>query len=234
MMTKINKKPKCLFCSRLKGHAKNIAILVPKYKGKRLIYYETEHFLATAELHPVVKDPYFLIVPKHHYNAFSQIDISYAKEMDIIVRYLKELFPHKKSYVIFEHGEIFGQKKVQSIYHAHSHVILTNFNYFLHILKKMKKDKMNPHILRFYTHSTIEEIQKKVKNESYLLFRQETTGALVKIKKEMRIPSQIFRKWMHELDNPDKKFINWKKLSKKEKEVVQNRLLLLLKKSFID
>lgn len=221
--------PKCLFCSRLKGHAQNISKLVPEYEGKRLIYYETDHFLTTADLYPVVEDPYFLIVPKSHFNAFSQIDNDWSQEMDIVVRYLRKLFSYKKSYVIFEHGEVFSEKKVQSVYHAHSHIILTNINYFPFIFKRMKESKMNPHILSFSTHSTLQEVQKKIKNESYLLFRQGATGALVKIDKNMTIPSQVFRKWLFEFDNPDKKFINWKNLNKEQKQTIQKRLLLLPK-----
>lgn len=227
MNSRINTKPVCLFCSKLKGHAENIARLIPKYKGKKLIYYQTPHFLTTAELCPIVKDPYFLIVPKKHFKAFSQINKLYAREMDTIIRYLRGLFKHKKSYVIFEHGEVSGENKAQSVYHAHTHVIVTNKNYFLHILKKMKENKMNPEILKFSTHSTLEEIQKKVKSKNYLLFRQETVGALVKETKKMRIPSQTFRRWMYDFENPNKKFIDWKELDNEERQIIQKRLLSL-------
>ncbi|NCO88833.1 hypothetical protein AUK04_00935 [Candidatus Roizmanbacteria bacterium CG2_30_33_16] len=164
-------KQKCLFCKKLKGHAKNIAILVPEYREKKLLFYETNHFYLTAELHPVVKDPYFLIVPKKHYKAFSQINISYAKEMDEIIQYLRGLFI-KTSYVIFEHGEVYEKNKIQSVHHAHSHVILTNTNYLSYIEAKMQEYKMKTSLIKFTDNSTLREVQKKIKDKSYLLFRQ--------------------------------------------------------------
>lgn len=224
-----NNKQVCLFCKRLKGHARNIANLVPEYQGKKLLYYETRHFLATAELHPIVKEPYFLVVPKKHYKAFSQIDVVFKDEMDIIINYLRSLFKDKKSCVIFEHGEVGGVNKAQSVYHAHSHVIFTDSNYFFHIIKKMVGNGMNPDLIKFSTYSTIEEIKKKVKDRSYLLFRQENIGVLVRETKEMKIPSQTFRRWLYDFENPDKKFLDWKDLNSKERCLIQKRLLSLPK-----
>lgn len=227
-------KQPCLFCARLKGHAKNIANLVPQYAGKKLLYYETDHFLVTAELHPVVKDPYFLVVPKKHYKAFSKIETAYTIEMDTIVKYLRNVYKNKKSYVIFEHGEVSDEKKAQSVYHAHSHIILTNSNFLLHIVKKMKENKMNPHILTFPTHSTVEEIKERVKDRSYLLFRQETIGVVVMETKKMEIPSQTFRRWMYDFENPDKEFLDWKKLDDRGRQTILKRLLSLPQELIIE
>jgi len=94
----------------------------------------------------------------------------------------------------------------------------------------MKLAQMNPIIIKFFNHSTLKEIQEKIRNKNYLLFRQESIGALIKETGRVKIPSQIFRRWMYYFNSPNRKFMNWKKLTKEEKEIIKKRLLSLPKK----
>lgn len=219
----------CLFCHRLKGHSENIKNLLQKQSKDSLLYYETEKFLVTAELHPIVEDPYFLLIPKKHFSAFVQLDLSYEKEMCDCVKFLTNLVK-KNSYVIFEHGEFSKEKKAQSVYHAHSHIILTNYNYFPYILKKTKSNNFKYKIVNFADFSTIKTIKEIVGKKSYLLFRQDNLGLIVEELDQMDIPSQIFRKWIFEYENKNGKFINWKCLDNKEKSIIKRRLLSLPQK----
>jgi diadenosine tetraphosphate (Ap4A) HIT family hydrolase len=213
----------CPFCQNLKVHINRAKILIPNFDLSKFIISETKNLIVTLDLFPINKDPYFLIISKKHYTSFSQIKENIDWEMNKIVKNTSDLYKDKKSIVIFEHGEKCNEKKSQSVYHSHTHLILTNNNYIEHIAEELNKLKIPYKKINFNNFSTQSVLKKYVENKSYLLFRQDDQGILVLETVNLPIYSQFFRILINKIDNKAP-FINWKNYTSDEKSIIKSRL----------
>ena len=212
----------CLFCNNLRGHLKHARLLMPWISPSKFIIDETKNLFATYELFPINEDPYFLIISKKHTTSFSQIKKNIDLEMNQLINNIINL--HKKNNVIiFEHGDRAHKKKAQSVCHAHTHVILTNQEYFEQMKKELNKIKISFKEINFSNFSTQSILKKNAKDQSYLLFRQNKKGILIVETPNLPIYSQFFRILMNKINNR-RPFINWKNYNSKDADTIRSRL----------
>ena len=208
----------CPFCEDLELHGINAREIVDRrLADSRFIFAQSKHFNATADLYPVLDDPYFLITPRDHYNNFR--DIERKEEMADIMQYLQTI-TGKPSVVSFEHGETEDGKKVQSVYHAHTHCIYTDRDYLSPAMGILKGLGFNPKAITFKEPYVNGEAPRE---GSYYTFRQGENGIVIP-EGEIEIPSQFFRVVMEEIEKPDTPYPNWKDLHEDEARLMEQRL----------
>jgi 8-oxo-dGTP pyrophosphatase MutT (NUDIX family)/diadenosine tetraphosphate (Ap4A) HIT family hydrolase len=222
----------CLFCHNLKGHIQNAKKLLPKITRSKFIISNTVNFFVTYEPFPINDDPYFLIIPKNHYNSFIQIPNDINSEINQIIKDLIEM--HKKqNIIIFEHGEQEDGKKAQSIYHAHTHLILSNNNYFQQMQSELNMLNIRFNIIKFPNYSTQSVLKDLTHDQSYLLFRQNHEGVLIIETKNLPIYSQFFRVLMNNIDR-QRPFVNWKNYDSNDAALIISRLSNILNSKKIE
>lgn len=212
----------CLFCNNLDGHIKHACALMPWIKPSKFIISETKNLFLTYELFPINEDPYFLIIPKRHATSFSQIKEKIDPEMNQLVVALHDLYK-KKNVVIFEHGEQIHGKKAQSIYHAHTHVILTNKDYLRQMEEELNKIEIPFKKINFDNFSTQSLLEENAGNQSYLLFRENKEGIFILETPDLPVFSQFFRILMNKINN-QRPFVNWKNYNDIDADVIRTRL----------
>jgi len=216
----------CSFCNNLEGNAENVARVMPEFAGSGLCFAKPPHLSAVAELHPVVDDPYFLIVSQEHVEAFTHLHPSCDREIQEMGVYLQNLCG-KESFVVFEHGDQEFQQ-ARSVTHGHTHLIPTDTSYLPHIERELKERGVAFTELTFNGFGTIRTLRRMINfQQGYLFFRQGDYGLLVPESRDVEFPKQMFRRMIAKIDNPLRPFIDWKSLSTEEKRVLQQRLARL-------
>lgn len=214
----------CYFCNDLEGHSQNVVKIYPEYAGSGLIVAESPNLIAALDLHPIVDDPHYLLITRKHYQAFSQLPIAYAQEMEDLTRYLISQ-SDRTSFLIFEHGEKEGISRAQTVDHAHTHLILTDTHLLDKIEVELDELKLHPRYIQFDCLDTIRKLSSLIENESYLMFRQNEYGLLVIENPGMTIISQFFRVLTSALVNQNLPFSDWKNLTEDSLRLIQQRLV---------
>lgn len=133
----------CPFCFNLEGHRRRFLSLYPNTDPNLVLLGSNRDFLVTAELHPIIDAPYFLVIPRHHFFTFSEINIDYHDSLNRLIANF--IFPASNNFVIFEHGTHQSlTDKVKSVSHAHCHLILPpdGLNFLFLIEHWLKNENM--------------------------------------------------------------------------------------------
>jgi hypothetical protein len=133
----------------------------------------------------------------------------------------------KSSCVQFEHGDVVDGYKVQSVYHAHTHVIPTDFQVLPHVIEKFKEAGHRVEEVNFDSMGTIRLMSKRADGLNYYLLRQNEHGAFIRGNGD--IPSQFFQAMVSEIMHPNYPFIDWKQLEREELRVIRRRLYKMAK-----
>lgn len=225
MAERLQSIPDCVLCGGREKQVKIMTDFLGPYSKDLGVYVESEHFLVAPDLHPVVDDPYFLVFPRAHYTSFKLIPAEWDREMHEIGLYLAGL-GSKSSVIIFEHGQMLDGNKVKSVYHAHTHVILTDEANILSRVEASIGELGGRTVpVEFDSYGSISVLREKVEGD-YLLFRQDGRGLyVVDDGKTMDIPSQYFRVLLQSIYNPLSRFVNWKSMSDNERNIFKRRLV---------
>lgn len=106
---------------------------------------ETKNFIIKPALGSIVFG-YILVIPKKHVSSILNLDLELKKEYKSILDKYRCIF--KKIYgiypLIFEHGTIdSNESTLQSVIHAHTHIVNYNYKWEKDILKKLNFIKIN-------------------------------------------------------------------------------------------
>ena len=215
----------CLFCAGATELTKRFSNYYPNFDLRKAIFYQTDNFITTPDMYPVVGDPYLLLIPKMHVTSFRKLGSSYRQE---IAKHLsamdKVLNPSDKyARVMFEHGQNKDGNQTKSVYHAHLHVVYTNFCR-RKISHRVMKDILSWDAIPLPTRepsfmSALEE-QLEV-DDDYLLFSIDKVHLVVKDQCHS-FPSQFFRVLLADLMGFQ--FINWKQAGQWQLNILGERL----------
>jgi diadenosine tetraphosphate (Ap4A) HIT family hydrolase len=209
----------CPFCAMKDGARKKLEDICPKLESARQIYLVTKNLVSTVDAHPILPEtPYFLIVPKEHFTSFRRIEM-FEEELNQHIEFLKKCversYPNsKKNLITFEHGQSIDGKSAKSVYHAHWHLLFTDFN-ANHILDevtdRLQKMEVSYELNFSEKTSIIAEIKKHLDLQDDYLYFSANNARLTILDNEHehdKFPSQFFRVIIAEACNIE--FINWK------------------------
>ena len=113
----------CVFCDLVKNGDNN------NEKEKNIILYEDELILITQATGSPVRG-YVMMITKRHVNGFAELSRNELKHVERIICIIKKLY---KQYfninsILLEHGSTEEGRHLQSIVHAHLHLIPFNFD----------------------------------------------------------------------------------------------------------
>ena len=113
----------CVFCDLVKNGDNN------NEKEKNIILYEDELILITQATGSPLRG-YLMIITKRHVNGFAELSRNELKHVERIICIIKKLY---KQYfninsILLEHGSTEEGRHLQSIVHAHLHLIPFNFD----------------------------------------------------------------------------------------------------------
>ena len=186
----------CLFCASVTDLAERFSGYYPNFDLCKAIYYQTSNFITTPDMYPVINDPYLLLIPKMHLTSFRKIDDSYRQEIQVHLDFIdKILNPYGKyTRIMFEHGQNKDGNQTKSVYHAHLHIIYTNFCR-RKISRRVMKDILSWDAIPLPLHepSFMTALKKQLEtDEDYLLFSIDGVHLLVSDRSHS-FPSQFFR-----------------------------------------
>lgn len=202
------------------GARQKLQKICPRLESERQIYLTTENLVTTVDAHPILPEsPYFLIVPKQHFTSFRRIEMfeeELNEHIEFVKKCVKKSYPNsKKNLITFEHGQSTDGKSAKSVYHAHWHLIFTDFNVD-HVLDELTDElqEMEVSYELNYSQETniITEIKKHIHpNDDYLYFSANHAKLTIpdNAHKSDKFPSQFFRVVVTKACNIE--FINWKK-----------------------
>ncbi|MFA6110600.1 MAG: hypothetical protein WDA75_17700 [Candidatus Latescibacterota bacterium] len=213
----------CELCGGGARRNKDFVNYLGSYATDFAIYAESGHYIVSPDKHPVIADPYYLIYPKDHVTSFQLLQPNHDNEIHELIQYIKDL-SHKRSVIVFEHGQMRDGNKVKSVYHAHTHVIPTNAE---NVLERVKEDiikrRGRTDSFTLDSYGAIKKLHD-VDPGDYLLFHQDGVALYVQDNGSMDIPSQYFRVLLQQIMIPESPFINWKHMSTSEADVFKQRV----------
>lgn len=215
----------CLFCASVTDLAERFSGYYPNFDLRKAIYYQTSNFITTPDMYPIINDPYLLLIPKMHLTSFRKIDDSYRQEIQVHLDFIDKILNPCGEYarIMFEHGQNKDGNQTKSVYHAHLHIIYTNFCR-RKISHRVMKDILSWDAIPLPLHepSFMTALKKQLgADEDYLLFSIDGMHLLVNDRSHS-FPSQFFRVLLADLMGFQ--FINWKQANKVQLSVMEKRL----------
>ena len=227
----------CPFCS-VSDSLKRIDKVCPQLENDRRIYLETNNFLTTIDSHPIIPEsPYFLIVPKEHYTSFAKLPRRLSGELSKHIKHVrkcvKNSFPESKKHLVtFEHGQNKHGNKVKSVYHAHWHLIFTDYDVG-RILQTALGELQRLNVDFRLTHkqeiNPLSALISQVRDCDYLYFSANDIKVQSIDNGNNGLYSQFFRVVMAQACSIP--FIDWKNASPDELKVFGQRLYSSLPKN---
>ncbi|NMB57301.1 hypothetical protein GYA19_05210 [Candidatus Beckwithbacteria bacterium] len=221
----------CLFCNKLTGHVENVTEWFPEFKGSALLVAKSPHFYMTLEgFSPLPgKHPYYLLVPKPHLTGFAYVPQSFGAETNELVQFAKDL-TGAQSMVMIENGAYTNGHKVQSVYHAHKHLIALSegMNLIGYMPELLKARGLNfiqlSRMGEFDDFSIVSALRRRLNGHpaNYAFFRQDNCGLLVVSSPDNNIPSQLFKGLVAQVAQTH--FFDWKTAEGEELDSCRARL----------
>lgn len=215
----------CRFCASATELTKRFSGYYPNFDLRKAIYYQTDNFITTPDMYPIISDPYLLLIPKMHLTSFRKINDVYHQEIQAHLSFIdKILNPHgEHARIMFEHGQNKDGNQTKSVYHAHLHVIYTNFCR-RKISHRVIKDVLSWDAIPLPINEScfMNALKGQLKaDDDYLLFSIDGVHFLVKDHYHS-FPSQFFRVILADLMGFQ--FINWKQTNKMQLSLMEERL----------
>jgi len=189
----------CEFCSELKEFkTSRVGKIYPLLDNR--ILFQTDNFSVIPTIGQLVS-PMLMIIPKLHFDRFSEITTSLIIEADeVLTKTIKKI---NTPVILFEHGAKSVLEKSCGIYHAHIHIVPVNSSF-----------KVADLIGAGYTAApSLADALTNVRDSSnYVLFRDNTGNYFTNTSEHSSNPeifsSQYFRRWLASNFAPTKDW-NW-------------------------
>lgn len=222
----------CRFCGGYKELARRTQNKYPSLDADQCLYKVTESLFTTVDEHPIIPEsPYFLLIPHQHITSFAQMNNKgIIEEMEEHFALLRQLVAQhrlgpKNNMIIFEHGQSRDGNAVKSVYHAHVHVMFTDYEsdkILDHIISELRNLGVDYHL----THSSqpmLTTIAQYVPAKTdYLYFCLGETQIVAVDNGQYDFYSQFFRVILAKACS--QRFIDWKEATSQQLAVFEQRL----------
>ncbi len=150
---------------------------------------------------------HMLIIPNDHLYGFAFVPTEHGEEVQTLIDGLESTL--EEELVLFEHGGIKHGGGLQSVYHAHAHLIGSEGHDVLSYMGQVMSGDGIDYELISANHNPIRNIQNTFRGEGYF-YVQQNGNALMAHDPEDVLPSQIAQRNMSLLLTGE--VVNWKEM----------------------
>lgn len=169
---------------------------------------KTENFVAKPDSLPVHPEGiHMLVIPNKHTYSFAQLPTEVGPEVQDLVGDLETTLGEEL--VLFEHGGIKHGGKIQSVYHAHAHLIGSGGNNVLGYMAGVLEQEQIGYDVVSADHNPVRNIQGAFQNQGYFYIQQDGFAIVAHDPNEV-LPSQLAQRNMSALLTGE--VVNWKKM----------------------
>ena len=170
---------------------------------------DTENFFVIPDSLPVHPEGYHVVmIPRKHVFSYAQLPAELGEEAQAIVTELETAL--EEELVLFEHGGTKHGGKVQSVYHAHAHLIGSGGHDVLSYMEEVFNQEGITNYERTHAnHSITRNIERLFKGQNYF-YIQQNGEALIAHDPDDSMPSQLAQRNMSLLLTGE--VVNWKEI----------------------